>query len=137
MPRQPVNLESPHTGEELHVMYARFCVRDSMINHGEAPFAPHLIYPQENILHDGEENLGVECAKDFSIVTNKTIVYVDLGMSPEMLYAARDAQYHNHTVELRFLPEDMWKEFTAAATAKNIDVPKTAEIITGSRFLHL
>jgi hypothetical protein len=50
-----VLLESPYIGEtperiRRNIKFARACERDCFINHGEAPTAFHLQYPQPGFL---------------------------------------------------------------------------------------
>ena len=131
--RTLVNLESPYAGDiELNTLYARFCMHDSIINHGEAPFASHLLYTQPHVLREEvprERQLGIEAGRDFSAMTQKTIMYLDLGLSSGMRYANEHAGDTDHPIEQRTLPEDLWNEFTRVAIELQL-TPPGVEICT-------
>lgn len=122
-----VNLESPYAGNiELNTLYARFCMHDSIVNHGEAPFASHLLYTQPHILKEeipSERKLGIEAGRDFSQMTDKTIMYMDLGLSNGMKLAIDDAKNNKHPLEQRTLPEKLWREFNDIALGNGLTLP--------------
>lgn len=73
-------------GVEINVEYARACLRDSLLR-GEAPFASHLLYTQQNVLRDqvaDERELGIMSGFEFKRVADVIAVYTDLGISPGM-----------------------------------------------------
>lgn len=82
----PVFLCSPFRGNrELHDSYLRDALRDSL-SRGEAPFAPHALYPQ--VLDDSSEaerQQGIEAGKRWLEMASKIVVYADLGVSDGML----------------------------------------------------
>jgi len=139
--RSLINLESPYAGNiDLNVMYAQFCMHDSIVNHYEAPFASHLLYTQPNVLRDEipeERTMGITAGRDFSDITEKTVVYVDLGMTDGMVFAVKHAQQIDHVVELRFLPTELYEEFTKKANEMNLEVPKEGTISLGARKIDL
>ena len=130
--RDLVNLESPFAGNtELNILYARFCMHDSLVNHNEAPFASHLLYTQPHVLRDDvprERETGISAGRDFSDMTQKTVMYLDLGISSGMEYAMTHAKETNHPLEQRSLPDDLWEKFTS--TAKRMNLSKNGELYT-------
>lgn len=127
--RKLINLESPYAGNiELNVMYARFCMHDSLVNHNEAPFASHLLYTQPHVLRDEikEERIhGIDAGRDFSKMTEMTVIYTDLGVSSGMQYALMHADVVDHPVIERELPEDLWFEFVLQAREAKLSIPLT------------
>lgn len=94
-PRKLVIIESPFRAkfgsysEGEAVFYARRAMRDSLLNHNEAPFASHLLYTQTGVLSDGldsERKLGIEAGFAWKLIV-PTIFYTDLGWSDGMLQA--------------------------------------------------
>lgn len=110
-----INLESPYAGDiELNVLYARFCMHDSLVNHDEAPFASHLLYTQPHVLRDEiqEERMhGIDAGREFASMTAKSVFYTDLGWSRGMTYALEHANAIGHEVVERTLPQDLWGAF--------------------------
>ena len=101
----PVLLESPYAGNvDLNIGYARRCMRDCF-ERGEAPYASHLLYTQVGILDDRdpeERKMGIEAGLLWGVFASKTVVYVDLGISPGMeqgiqraIEAGRPIEYRN------------------------------------------
>lgn len=115
MSKTLVNLESPYAGDiERNTIYARFCMRDSIVNHNEAPFASHLLYTQPYILRDDipeERALGIETGLEFARVTSKTVVYTDLGITPGMKQAIENAEHNGVELEMRRLTRDYWDQY--------------------------
>ena len=69
-------------GENL--TYARECMLDSF-SRGEAPYVPHLLYPQ--VLNDqspDERKMGMEAGKVWMHVAEKFVLYIDRGVSSGM-----------------------------------------------------
>ena len=113
MPRTLVNLESPYAGNiERNTLYARFCMRDSIVNHGESPFASHLLYTQAHILNEHipeERALGIETGLEFTRATEKTVVYTDLGITKGMEQAIKAAEDNGIELEMRKLSNSDWE----------------------------
>lgn len=103
-----VILESPFAGDvEKNVAYARACMRDCIIRFGEAPYASHLLYTQEGVLDDNdpaERDLGIQSGFAFREVAEKTVVYINLGISGGMRCGVKHAEDRGQPVELRSLP---------------------------------
>lgn len=130
--RTLVNLESPYTGNvELNLLYARFCLHDSIMHHNEAPLASHLLYTLPDVLDDGmpyEIGLAAMMKRSYMSATEKTILYLDLGKSAEMSISQRDTLNHGHQVELRYLPEWLWRKFRETAKSQGHQVEEHIRI---------
>jgi hypothetical protein len=89
---RPVILESPYRADntmslERNKAYARACMKDCLLNRGEAPFASHLLYTQPSVLNDYddvERRIGIGAGISFKKLDILTVVYVDLGISKGM-----------------------------------------------------
>lgn len=107
----PTVLESPFAGDvDKNIRYARTCMHDMIVNHNEAPFASHLLYTQEGVLRDEiseERTMGIEAGFAFREICNKSVFYVDLGMSNGMELGKADAEKKGKQVEVRNLPEGL------------------------------
>jgi hypothetical protein len=103
-----VILESPFAGDvQGNIHYARMAVRDSLLR-GEAPIASHLLYTQEGILNDDvpeERQHGIDAGLAWGKVAEKTVVYIDKGISLGMKYGIARAFKEGRGVEFRSLPE--------------------------------
>jgi len=101
-----VIIESPYAGDvEANVLYARRCVRDSLLR-GEALIASHLLYTQDGILDDdipAERLRGIDAGLAWRAVTECTVVYTDRGISVGMQYGIDAAEKSNIPVEYRTL----------------------------------
>lgn len=77
---------SPYSGErERNNAYLSACISDSL-DRGEAPFAPHFIYPQ--FLNDDDpcqRAKGIACGMAWLEASYILAVYSDLGISAGML----------------------------------------------------
>jgi len=95
-------LESPFAGNvEANTEYARKCMLDSL-KRGEAPMVSHLLYTQ--VLDDtipNERKLGIDAGLSWRKVAEKTVVYIDLGISNGMQYGIDDAVKNNREIEYR------------------------------------
>jgi hypothetical protein len=94
-----VFLSSPLSGDtDKNVAYARRCMKDCF-DRGEAPYAPHLLYPQ--ILDDTlekERQLGMSA---WLVRANVLVVYEDLGVSVGMRSEIEYAEAMGLSVERR------------------------------------
>lgn len=99
-----VLLESPYAGGVFeNVEYARACMVDSL-RRGEAPFASHLLYPRvlnDDVLH--ERALGIQAGLVWGMRADKTVVYLDRGISRGMMQGIHAAMEANRPIELRRL----------------------------------
>lgn len=102
-----VILESPFAGDSAEKLtrnreYALQALYDSLVNHYEAPFASHLLYPQ--ILDDTvpyERLQGIEAGLCIGEHAERTVVYVDYGISDGMHYGIERAYSESRPVEYR------------------------------------
>lgn len=97
-----VQMLSPYSGDiKLNLIYARMCMEDCFM-HGEAPFAPHMLYP--GILDESipsERALGIEAGIAIGKKAHGIIVYRDLGISPGMEWEIAAFERHNVRIEYR------------------------------------
>ncbi len=102
----PVIVESPYAGDvERNVRYARAAMADCLAR-GEAPYASHLLYTQPGVLDDTvpeQRKLGIEAGFVWRSVAERTVVYMDLGMSKGMQAGVDHALSLGHPVEMRTL----------------------------------
>lgn len=106
-----VLVESPYgapTKAEINrnVRYARAALHDCF-KRGELPWCSHLLYTQPGVLDDStpaERNLGIAAGLEWGKAADKTVVYVDLGISRGMAYGIEAAQKAGRPVEYRGLP---------------------------------
>ena len=106
MKRKPiVIIESPYAGNILvNILYAQYCIRDSILNFDEAPFASHMIYP--GALSDevpNQRQLGIETGFSFHPVAKIMAVYDDLGITSGMRRGMDNADRMGLRIELRKL----------------------------------
>ena len=101
-----VIIESPLAGDyENNREYAKRCMKDSLAR-GEAPYASHLLFAQEGILDDTNEQereLGIEAGLAWGKCAELTALYIDLGVSPGMQRGIKRALAEGRPVEIRSL----------------------------------
>lgn len=99
-----VLIESPYAGDiERNINYARKCMRDSL-SKGEAPIASHLLYPQDGILNDNipeEREAGIHAGLLWGAFAEKTVVYIDYGISNGMHFGIQNAISAGRPIEYR------------------------------------
>lgn len=113
-----VILESPYAGRTQYgtdilgtdkevikenVEYARLCMKDCL-DRGEAPMVSHLLYTQ--VLDDDNEEQrqqGIDAGLAWRKVAEKSVVYIDKGISRGMWYGIDAARESGITVEFRTL----------------------------------
>lgn len=104
-----VVIESPYHGDhDRNLRYLRACLRDSLTNHGEAPYASHALYTQPGVLDDAEpteREHGIRAGFAWRQVASKTVVYTDLGISHGMTFGIDHATNIGQPVEYRQLGE--------------------------------
>lgn len=127
-----VIVESPYAGDiEANVAYARRCVKDCMLR-GEAAMASHLIYTQEGITDDTipeERSMGIEAGLAWLQAASRSIVYVDLGISPGMQFGIDRARALGKPVEYRSLaPEARLDPSTGRRLVSDRDARMTIEL---------
>lgn len=107
--RRIVQLESPFgapdaDGVVRNVAYALQCMRHSLEEEGEAPFASHLLYTQmldDTVPH--ERTMGIKAGLVIGELAELTVVYEDLGISRGMEYGIQHAEELGRPVEYRRL----------------------------------
>lgn len=101
-----VVIESPYAGDvERNLRYLRAAMRDCLLR-GEAPYASHGFYTQPGVLDDtiaSERALGIRAGFAWRAMTDKTVVYDDLGISGGMREGIIDSQNQGIDVEYRSL----------------------------------
>jgi hypothetical protein len=116
----PVIVESPYAGKSKwwpvamwqrwrNRVYCRRCCLDS-VTRGEAPFASHLFYTQ--FLDDSdpiERKWGIENGLAWGCLAERTVVYVDRGISRGMEQGIRHANECGRPVDYRHLKE--WLDY--------------------------
>ena len=103
---QRVIIESPYAGEvDKNTAYARQCMRDCL-DRGEAPYASHLLYTQPGVLDDSdaqERAQGIEAGLIWGALADRTVVYVDRGLSEGMIQGIERAEHEGREVVFRSL----------------------------------
>jgi hypothetical protein len=106
-----VQILSPFRGatpadQRRNVAYAQAALLDCLTR-DEAPFAPHLLYP--DVLDDSqpeERAQGISAGLEWLAVAEAVVVYTDLGISVGMVAEQRAAEVAGIPVERRSL--DGW-----------------------------
>ena len=102
-----VIIESPYAGNiKLNETYGELCMHDCIVNHNESPYASHLLYTREFVLRDDrpeERKLGIEAGFYWRDVAEKTVFYIDLGLTAGMDLGIKDCEkkekkYKNYTI---------------------------------------
>lgn len=108
-----VIVESPAGNIERNQRYLRACMRDC-IEREETPYASHGLLTQPGVLRDHdpwERKLGIFAGFEWRTVAEKTVFYLDLGMSEGMKLAEEHCRLLGdwHLVEYRQLGGE-WSE---------------------------
>ncbi len=102
-----VVIESPFAGDvERNKRYLRAAMRDCL-HRGEAPYASHGLYTQYGVLDDNdpkERELGIAAGFAWRVIAERTVVYVDLGITKGMDRGIENAQKTGIPIEYRRLP---------------------------------
>ena len=105
-----VIIESPYAGDvDRNLRYLRECMHDCLVNYNEAPFASHALYTQPGVLDDmvlAERDLGINAGFIWGEVAEKTVVYLDHGISMGMERGIAHARAHGREVEYRKLKNE-------------------------------
>jgi hypothetical protein len=111
----PVILETPYQGEVgRNQRYAQLCMRDALLNHQEAPFASHLLYPQALDDNDAEERaLGLHAGFAWGRFARLRVFYVDLGWSDGMYQGHQEAIALSQVIQERTLPPELLERLNA------------------------
>jgi len=108
-----VVLESPFApigtySTQCNIEFARACVKDCL-SRGESAYASHLFFTQEGILDDtipAERELGINAGFAWRTMAEKTVVYIDHGVSFGMwkgIFHAQELMPEGHLLEFRYL----------------------------------
>ena len=104
MKGERVLVESPFAGDvEGNLAYLKRCMRDCL-DRGEYPFASHMLYTQ--VLDDTiaeERALGIEAGLQWGLAADRTVVYIDRGISGGMKHGIQRALEAKRPVEHRQL----------------------------------
>lgn len=126
-----VIVESPYMGNiKLNEIYGEFALHDCLVNHNESPYASHLIYTRKYVLRDHipeERKLGIEAGFYWRDISEKTVFYVDLGISNGMKLGIEDCKKKGKDYEVRKFPDDLWARFAAACLEERIEPPQRSE----------
>lgn len=101
-----VVVESPYGSPdaatvEANKEYLRRCIR-SCISLGESPYASHRMLTDALDDNDSvEREQGIQAGFLWRHVAEKTVVYLDRGVSRGMVYGIQDALRRNRPIELR------------------------------------
>lgn len=137
-----VILESPFKGAnekefERNVLYAQFCVLDSL-QKGEAPYASHLLYTQVLNEHDpAQRTFGIDAGLEFGKVCSKSVVYTDFGISSGMQKGIDHALRHGREVQMRTLPPELKAAFEARMSTHAQEQGFGVRFGTGLGFIQL
>lgn len=104
-----VIVESPFAGDVAkNKRYLALCIKDCAVNHSEAAFASHQMYTDsfDDTVPEQRE-LGMAVGKTWYGVSDKVIVYDDLGISGGMQHGIEYAQFIGLEVIRRQLPADL------------------------------
>lgn len=126
-----VIVESPYAGDiELNEIYGELVMHDCLVNYNESPYASHLLYTRKYVLRDGhpeERKLGIEAGFYWRDVSEKTVFYVDLGITGGMELGRIDCKMKGKSHEFRKLPDDLWERFIKICEVENINLPERSE----------
>lgn len=104
-----VVVETPFAGDRRrNLRYLGAAMRDCLMR-GEIPIASHALYAYTGALNDddpSERDLGIRAGLELALVTETTVVYVDLGCSKGMALGLAAARREGRAVEERSLPGD-------------------------------
>lgn len=122
-----VIVESPYAGEiQRNEIYAEFCCHDCLVNHGESPYASHILYTRRHVLRDEipeERKLGIEAGFEWRDVAEQSNFYMDFGTSSGMELGIQDCVDKGKPYEIRYLPPDLWERFTHACAEVGLPIP--------------
>lgn len=123
-----VVIESPYKGNiPVNETYGELCMHDCLVNHNEAPYASHLLYTRTWVLRDEipeDRKLGIEAGFYWRDVAEKTVFYIDLGLTEGMDLGIKDCEEKNKQYELRALPDELWERFVIICRSKGYGTPE-------------
>ena len=123
-----VIVESPYKGQvPVNEIYGELCMHDCLVNHNEAPFASHLLYTRLWVLRDDvpeQRELGINAGFFWRDVAEKTVFYMDRGLTKGMQLGILDCVEKKKPYELRSVPEDLWHRFEVICMTKDYGKPE-------------
>jgi len=125
-----VIVESPYaakTEDEINrnEAYAELAMHDCLVNYNESPYASHLLYTRRFVLRDEvpeDRKLGIEAGFFWRDVADKTVFYKDLGLTDGMVKGMEDCDKKGKEYEIRVLPDDLWRIYTAFCLVNKLEV---------------
>lgn len=99
---------------KINEIYGEFCLYDCLVNHEETPYASHLLYTRKYVLRDyipKERKLGIKAGFYWRDVADKTIFYIDLGITNGMKLGIKDCKEKNKPYEIRKLTKNLYSKF--------------------------
>lgn len=112
-----VILESPYSGDvEGNDLYLDACIADCL-SRQESPYASHRMLTRSlDDTKPEERALGITAGFQWRKVAEKTVVYIDRGISEGMRLGVRDAVRMGHEIEYRQILE--------CATLRSVELKK-------------
>jgi hypothetical protein len=103
-----VMVESPLGGDlQRNLVYARLCMRHSLLICGESPMAFHLVYPQSLCDDtDIERSIGIGRSFEWHTAAQAKLFYIDRGFSNGMRLGYMDAIKKGIETEFRSLSKE-------------------------------
>lgn len=101
-----------------NIAFAKQAIQDCL-NRGESPYATHLFFPQPGMLNDRDaeqRKLGIEAGLDWGSRADRSVVYIDRGISKGMLEGIKRAKNEGRTIVYRILANG--KEFANLSDAE-------------------
>lgn len=103
----PVILESPFKGKNKkecddNITYGLLCLRDCIYRYKEAPMASHLLYTR--VLDDNnpyERKIGISAGLSWLPIVDKSVIYIDRGISSGMKLGIQLALINGKKIEFR------------------------------------
>jgi hypothetical protein len=95
-------IKQNHKEIKRNIEYAQAAMLDCLRKHNEAPFASHLLYTQ--VLDDKvkeDRALGIEAGLLWGAQAEKTVIYIDLGVTEGMRQGIARARKEGRPVENR------------------------------------
>lgn len=103
-----VTIESPFAGDvQTNRLYLAWCIVDCL-RRGESPYASHgfFTYVLDDTIAD-HRAVGIAAGNEWARLSDVRAFYVDLGESPGMVAARKDALLWHQKIEVRRLPPMM------------------------------
>lgn len=128
-----VIVESPYAasteaGIELNEAYGEISMHDCLINYNESPYASHLLYTRRFVLHDkilAERKLGIRAGFCWRNVTDRSVFYIDFGITSGMEEGINDCREKNKPFQLRRLPENLWNKLVVFSLERGIEIKRS------------